>query len=128
MTDDTRLSLLKDILMLVLGGALGFISQHWKRPQVVRDEHEDYQNKTIETQGRTLSDAFDEINDLRTLYRQSERRQKVQWVYIIKLLEGYRENGLIPPEPPEELKTDPEIIRFINKGKNDPTTPAVPTP
>lgn len=125
MTDETR-QLLKDLLMLLVGGLMGFVSQHFRRPQVVKDEHEDYQNKTIQTQGKTLSDAFNEIEDLRALYRQSERRQKVQWVYIIKLLEGYREKGMTPPEPPDELKTDPEIIRFINKGKNDrPETPTV---
>lgn len=126
MTDDAR-QLLKDLIVLLVGGVIGFISQHWRRPQVARDEHEDYQNKTIQTQGKTLSDAFNEIDELRTMYRQSERRQKVQWVYIIKLLEGYREKGMVPPEPPDELKTDPEIIRFINQAKNDKTeTPPIP--
>lgn len=125
MTDETR-QLLKDVLMLLVGGLMGFVSQHWRRPQVVKDEHDDYQNKTIQTQGKTLSDAFNEIEELRSLYRQSERRQKVQWVYIINLLEGYRDHGMTPPEPPDELKTDPEIIRFMSKGKNDHSeTPSV---
>ena len=117
MTDEAR-QLFKDLVVLIVGGVIGFVSQHWRRPQVMKDEHEDYQNKTIQLQGKTLSDAFNEIDELRSLYRQSERRQKVQWVYIIKLLEGYLENGMVPPEPPDELKTDPEIIRFINKGKS----------
>ena len=77
----------------------------------------------ISTQGRTLSDAFNEIEDLRKELKQSLRLQKVQWTYILRLLEEYSDKGLTPPSPPVELESDPEIMRFMRverKRKSDP--------
>lgn len=115
MTDDLR-QFIRDIFVLLFGSVSGFVIQHWRRRQEVRDVHDDFQNKTIQTQGKTLADAFDEIEELRKLYRTSERRQKIQWAYIIRMLEDYRIRGLDAPEPPEELKTDPDIIRLTKRS------------
>jgi hypothetical protein len=111
---------LKDILLVVIGSAAGFLTQHYRRPQAVNDEHGRYQTETIESQGKTLADAFDQIHELRELYRSSERMQKVQWVYILRLLEELNTHGIQAPEPPDELKTDPAILRLVRKFKSDP--------
>lgn len=71
----------------------------------------------IQVQGKTLSDAFNEINELRGELRKSERLQKIQWTYILRLIEEYRDHDLIPPAPPKELETDPEIVRLITEIK-----------
>jgi hypothetical protein len=72
---------------------------------------------TIQTQGKTLSDAFDEIAELRKDFRDLNKRYQVTWGYMIALVEGYHQHNLLPPEPPEELQTDPELMRLINSIK-----------
>lgn len=116
MTDELR-QIMRDILTMLFGGAITFAIQHWRSPQDKKDSHTDKQADTIAKQGKTLSDAFNEIDELRTTIRDSERRNRITWGYMIVLVEGYKVNNIVPPDPPKELETDPELMRLINSIK-----------
>lgn len=116
MTDELK-QIIRDVLTLFLGGGITFAIQHWRSPQDTRDFHRDKQAETIAKQGKTLSDAFNEIDELRTTVRESDRRNRITWGYMIVLVEGYKENNIVPPDPPKELETDPELMRLINSIK-----------
>jgi hypothetical protein len=56
--------LLRDLLVIIAGAALGILGKIFLTPK----EHAEKgkaQSETIEIQGRTLADAFDEIRELR---------------------------------------------------------------
>jgi len=115
---------IRDVAILILGGVSTFIVTHWKRPQEKKDEHSitqqriiEGQSKTLADTGKTLSDAFNEIEDLRKAMHESDRRNRITWGYMIVLVEGYKEYGIIPPAPPKELETDPELMRLIKSIK-----------
>jgi len=104
-------------LIIAIISLIGVLVQAWymryRTPVQQAGDVLDNRDKTL----KTLSTAFDEIDELRELYRKSERMQRVQWVYIINLLETLKYNNVAPPLPPDELKTDPEIIRLTQKLK-----------
>ena len=56
---------------------------------------------------------FDEISELRDELHKSEKRTKYQWVFIMRLIEELDRHDIVPPSPPEEMITDPEIMRVI---------------
>lgn len=116
MTDELK-QLLRDVLTMFFGGAITFAIQHWRFPQETKDTHTDRQAETISKQGKTLSEAFNEIDELRTMLRDNDRRNRITWGYMILLVEGYKENNLVPPNPPKELETDPELMRLIHSIK-----------
>lgn len=118
MTDELK-QILRDVLTMLLGGGITFAIQHWRTPQDTRDFHHDRQADTIAKQGKTLSDAFNEIDELRTTVRDSDRRNRITWGYMIVLVEGYKVNNIVPPDPPKELETDPELMRLINSIKRN---------
>lgn len=116
MIDEAK-QLLRDLLTMLLGGGIAFAIQHWRSPQDTRDLHTDKQADTIAKQGKTLSEAFNEIDELRTMIRDNDRRNRITWGYMILLVEGYKENNIVPPNPPKELETDPELMRLIRSIK-----------
>lgn len=61
----------------------------------------------IDTDARERGDLRQKLVDLDVRYR-------VLWKYLIALLEQFRQRGIKPVEPPEELKNDPEIARLLN--------------
>jgi hypothetical protein len=113
MTNETA-QILRDLLTMFFGGAITFAIQHYRSRQDKKDAHADRQAETIAKQGKTLSDAFDEIDELRDEQRKSDRRQRITWVYMIQLIEGYGRHGLTPDAPPKELETDPELMRLLH--------------
>ena len=56
--------LLRDLLVIVAGAALGILGKIFLTPKE-NAEMGKAQSETIQIQGRTLADAFDEINELR---------------------------------------------------------------
>ena len=56
---------------------------------------------------------FDEISELRDELHKSEKRAKDQWVFIMRLIEELDRHDIVPPSPPEEMITDPEIMKVI---------------
>lgn len=119
--------LLRDILILVLGAISTFVVQRFRTPSQQAGDWLENQGRNIDNQGRalkTLSDAFDEIAELRELYRKSERLQKVQFTYILLLLEEYHAKGMTPPQPPKEIESDPEIIRLTKRHSQPKIKPA----
>lgn len=58
-----------------------------------------------------------ERNDLRQKLSAFEVNNRVLWKYVYALLEHMRRHKIKPPEPPEELRSDPEIMKLINNGE-----------
>jgi hypothetical protein len=107
-------NLRNNLLSLLLGGIITWFTTRYK-PRIERtSDHAEQQQKLIEGQTKTLKDAFDEIDEMRTQQRKTDKYIKAQWVYIIRLLEEYVRLGLVPPRPPKDLESDPEIIRLIS--------------
>lgn len=75
-----------------------------------RAEARSAQANTIESQGRSLDDAWEEIDKLK-------KRLSVTTVYLVQLIESHRANGIKPPEPPDEMKSDPEIIKLFGSRR-----------
>lgn len=116
MTDEIK-QVLRDLAAVFAGGLISFIVQHWRSPQDRRDTHVDRQQGIIEKQAKTLDDAFAQIEEIQLAMRKAERLQRVLWSYVINLLEVLRDNRVLPPDPPIEIATDPDIIRLTKSKK-----------
>jgi len=46
-----------------------------------------------------------------------EKRYSITMVYMIELVESHRRHNVKPPNPPDELKSDPDIIRLFAQHK-----------
>ena len=45
------------------------------------------------------------------------KKYSALWAYVYALLDFIRQHGLIPPDPPMELETDPKIMNMIKAIK-----------
>ena len=114
MGDELR-QLLKDVLMLGLGGFSAFIIQHWRSPETRRIDDADRQAEIIAKQGKTLSDAFDEIDELRESH--CKAMEEIEWLKaeLKKYVNGYARamrfihDKIRDVEIPNFLETDPRL-------------------
>jgi hypothetical protein len=65
------------------------------------------------------------MEELKTKMHNLEKRMSITMVYIVELVESHIRHGIKPPPPPDELKSDPAIIRlFAAYDKNKKKRPA----
>ena len=62
-----------------------------------------------------------ERNELRKKISDFEVKNRAMWQYLLALLEQMKRQDIVPVEPPEGLKSDPEIMKIIQdiKAKRD---------
>lgn len=88
-----------------------------KHKQKLRDEQlVQMEARQASLQAQIDVDARDR-SDLRNKLAEGDVRNRILWKYLIVLLEQLKMHKIRPSEPPEELKTDPEIIRLFNDIK-----------
>lgn len=82
--------------------------------RIERDEHfESMEARVSALQAQIDVDAR-ERSDLRQKLADMDLRYRVLWKYLIALLEQFRQHGIKPVDPPEELRSDPEIAKLLN--------------
>lgn len=59
--------------------------------------------------------------DLRAKLSDFEVKYRAMWQWLLSLLELMKKHDLAPIDPPEELRSDPEIMRAVQgiRGRND---------
>ena len=115
---ETLTQSLRDIGMLVLGGVVTWFVTHWRPRQIRSDMHDEYQNKTIEIQGRTLADAWAMIEKQDGRIRDMEKRYENVFAYLLANIDHMMDHDLRPLPVPDNLKSDPELIRLVNRMKD----------
>lgn len=43
------------------------------------------------------------------------KKYSALWAYVYALLDFIKQHGLVPPDPPMELETDPKIMKMIKE-------------
>lgn len=74
MSDDIR-QFFMDVMKVGAGGLITWMVANWRPRQQRIDTHDESQNKTIESQGRTLAEAWTMIERLEEKQRKSNERQ-----------------------------------------------------
>ena len=86
-----------------------------KEKRAERDEQmESLDARTSALQAQIDKDA-NERADLRSKLSELDARYRVLWRYLIALLEQLKRHDITPVEPPDALKSDPEIARLLSK-------------
>lgn len=70
-----------------------------------------------EKAGKSLSELWDRYETLDKQFTTIDKRLSITLVYMVELIENHRRHGLTPPPPPDELKSDPDIIRLFETYK-----------
>lgn len=83
---------------------------------------QDAQIETMEARIVALQAQIDKDSrerlDLQKKLAEFETRNRVLWKYLIALLEQIRKHRIKPVPPPEELQSDPEIIKLLDEDKD----------
>jgi len=102
---------LRDLLLILASALLGIFARNKLTPKE--------QAETIAVQGKTLSDAFDEIRELREEVKAVRdenktliKRNTALWKFVILMSEQMTKSELPLPPIPVELETDPEIAKL----------------
>ena len=111
--------MLKDISLWIGGILSGVIVQRWRPKKERTLEYTDKQQSLIERQGKTLNDAFDQIQSLREHMENMERKNNALWTFAIAMADTLYENNLPLPHIPKEIESDPEILR-LRKKRSEP--------
>lgn len=82
-----------------------------------RDDHfESMEARVSALQAQVDADSRERA-DLRSKLAQMDSRYRALWKYMIALLEQLKQKRIRPVEPPDALKSDPDIIRFLNDNE-----------
>lgn len=115
---------IRDIGLWIGGILSGVIVQKWRPKKERTLDYTDKQQGLIERQGKTLNDAFDQIEALRTHVDGMERKYNALWTFAIAMADTLYENNIKLPPIPKEIESDPELFR-LRKRKSEPKIPAV---
>lgn len=67
-------------------------------------------------------DLMNQVRKLQTEYEDVIKKMKkdyvVLWGYMIELVESHRRHDILPPPPPDEMKTDPDLARLFKHKKD----------
>lgn len=102
------------ILFIVSGmvvGAVGsYINRRWRTPRErIVDTAE-----ALDKQGRSLNEAFARIEKLESEVRRGQKDRQVLWSYLLEILESHiKHTKALPPIPPRELESDPELTEIF---------------
>lgn len=86
--------------------------------QTDRDEELGELHSTISGLQSQINTDAAERSALREKLANVDVKNRVLWQYLIATLDHMRRHDVDPLDPPDELKSDPEIIKFL-KGRND---------
>lgn len=70
-----------------------------------------------EKAGKSLNELWSRYETLDKKYEEIDKRLSITMVYMVALIESHRRHNIIPPEPPDELRSDPDIIRLFETYK-----------
>lgn len=90
-----------------------------KEKQRLRDEQMEALNSTITALQEQANKDARERSDLRAKLAEFDVKNRVLWQYCISLLEQMKHHKINPVDPPEELKTDPEIKRILKEIRHE---------
>ena len=88
-----------------------------KAKRVQRDDQmEAMESQVAALQAQVNQDAKERSN-LRQKLADFEVKYRAMWQWLLALLELMRRHEITPIDPPEELRSDPEIMRLIQDAK-----------
>ena len=76
-------------------------------------------SKAADMTAEQLVQKLTEIESLRKRIEQLENKNVVLWQYLIILLEQLRTHDITPADPPDTLKNDPELVRYLRWKRRD---------
>lgn len=92
-----------------------------KEKQTERDKQMVTLESTIAALQEQANKDARERSDLRAKLSEFDVKNRVLWQYCISLLEQMKHHNINPVDPPEELKTDPEIMRILKEIRYEKT-------
>lgn len=120
------------LVALGLGGILAEIVKRWQPPKIRQAELERMRSESdaldmkilidLRTQVAGLvvenSELRDRIRKLENVQEDEGRKYNLIFAYLVANIDRMIESGVHPVPVPNELKTDPELIRLVNRMKD----------
>jgi len=88
-----------------------------KAKRLERDEQFEAMQARISALQTQVNQDAKERGDLRLKLAEFEAKYRAMWQWLLALLELMKKHDVTPIDPPDELKSDPEIARVIQEIK-----------